>query len=215
MNDRPVSDRWMMDGHKLAYHPDAVARWRAGEGITPLYLEISPSGGCNHGCVFCALDYLEYTPRFIDTALLTARLSEMGRLGVRSVMYGGEGEPLLHRDIGAIMARTRQSGIDAALVTNGVLLTEKTAAGIVPHADWIRVSLNAGTAATYSALHRAPAGDFDAVIANLRRTAGLIASTGARCTLGVQAILLPENSGEMETLASLAREAGADYLVIK
>lgn len=210
-----MSDSYLIDGHKLTYHPREVARWMRGEDVFPLYVEISPAGGCNHRCVFCALDYLGYAPRFLDTAVLRERLSEMGRLGVRSVLFGGEGEPLLHKDLVELAVHAKGSGIDVALTTNGVLLSEPVAAGLVPVASWIKVSLNAGDAATYAALHRTRESDFELVLANIARTASLVASTGAGCAVGVQAILLPENAGGMETLAARARDAGADYLVVK
>ena len=39
---------------------------------------------------FCALDFMTYQKRYLDTVLLIDRLSEMGRLGLKSIMYGGE-----------------------------------------------------------------------------------------------------------------------------
>lgn len=210
-----MSDDLRIDSHKLLFHPHEVSRWLQGEEIFPLYVEISPSGACNHRCIFCALDYLEYTPRFLDTALLCERISEMGRLGIKSIMFGGEGEPLLHRNIAEIIRTTKHSGIDAALTTNGTLLTEQIAEQIVTDTSWIKVSVNAGSASTYAALHRTQEQDFSRVMNNLATTASTITRLGASCTLGIQAILLPENVGEMEQLAIQARDTGASYLVIK
>ena len=210
-----MSKDMRIDSHKLLYHPREVAKWLAGEEIFPLYVEISPAGSCNHRCVFCALDYMKYTPRFLDTAMLKERIAEMGRLGVKSVMYGGEGEPLLHRDIAELIVHTKQSGIDVAVTTNGVLLTEQMAEKIVASTSWIKVSLNAGTPDTYAAVHRTRVEDFRLVLDNIAAASRTISSQGADCTLGVQAILLPENAAEMEQLAALARDAGASYLVIK
>lgn len=208
-------DPYLIDGHKLMFHPREVSRWAKGEDVFPLYVELSPAGGCNHRCVFCALDYLGYAPRFLDTGMLKERLSEMGGLGVKSVLFGGEGEPLLHRDIVALAGHAKASGIDVALTTNGVLLSEDVAAGLVPVTSWIKVSLDAGDATTYAALHGTRESDFERVLGNVQRTAALIASQGASCALGVQAILLPENAAGLETLAARARDAGADYLVVK
>ena len=92
-------DKYRIDSHKLIYHVDRVNDWLGGENIYPLYLEISPIGACNHRCIYCALDFMEYQPRFLNRNTLKDRLSEMGSLGIKSIMYAGEGEPFLHKDI--------------------------------------------------------------------------------------------------------------------
>ncbi len=208
-------DKYRIDGHKLMYHVDRLDAWRQGQDIYPIYLEISPAGGCNHRCTFCALDFMAYQGRFLDTQILKDRLGEMAQLGVKSVMYAGEGEPLLHRDIGEIVQHTKQAGIDVAVTTNGVMLDEERAAAILPHVQWCKVSINAGTAAVYSKIHRSKESDFEKVICNMRRAAKMKEAVGSDCCLGMQMVLLPENYNECPTLAQLAREVGMSYLVIK
>lgn len=210
-----MTDRFGIDSHKLMHHLPRVADWLAGRLVYPISMEISPSGACNHRCLFCAVDYLQYRPRFIDSALLRARLTELAGLGLKSVMYAGEGEPLLHRDIGEIIRHTRSVGIDAALVTNGVLLREALAREILGSLTWIKVSCNAGTAATYAAVHRTRAEDFERLLDNLETAVRLRREGGHRCTIGIQILLLPENAGELVTLGERARAIGLDYLVVK
>ena len=203
------------DSHKLIFHPQRVTQWLSGENSYPLYAEISPSGACNHRCTFCALDYLEYKPRFLNTGVLKERLSELGELGLKSVMYGGEGEPLLHRDMAAIIRHTKASGIDTAITTNGVLLTKQFCEETLGSTSWIKISLNAGTAATYAAIHRTQESDFETVLKNLGRAVQQRQAQGDHCTIGAQLLLLPENAGEVELLAERLRDFGLDYLVIK
>lgn len=210
-----ASDEFRIDSHKLIFHPREIARWLEGEEVYPLYVEISPSGACNHRCTFCALDYMEYKPRFLKAGILIERLAEMGSLGIKSIMYGGEGEPLLHREIGEIVVSTKEAGIDAALTTNGVLLSRKLSESILPHMAWIKVSVNAGTAKTYAGIHRTSATDFERVFRNLEDAVHVREETGSKCTIGGQALLLPENSGEMEILAGRLKDTGVDYLVVK
>ncbi|MDF1552808.1 MAG: radical SAM protein [Deferrisomatales bacterium] len=204
-----------MDSHKLLFHPQRVARWLEGEDIFPLYMEISPSGACNHRCRFCAQDYLGYRPAFLDGERVAGLLAELGQLGLRSVMYAGEGEPLLHRGLAEIVEATTAAGIDAALTTNGVLLSPALSERLVGGLSWLRVSLNAGTAETYAAVHGTRPEDFERVLENLARAVQERDRQGSACTLGAQLILLPENAGEVEGLALRLRDLGADYLAVK
>jgi radical SAM protein with 4Fe4S-binding SPASM domain len=178
-------------------------------------MEVSPAGLCNHRCLFCAKDYIGYPARFLPTALLLERLAEFGLLGVRSIMYGGEGEPLLHPDIGQIVEQTSNAGIDAAISTNGVFLDRVLAFRILPHLTWLKVSINAGTPTGYAGIHQTVEEDFHTVLENLSVASALIKENGLACTLGAQAILLPENAAELEELAVRIRNAGLSYLVIK
>jgi MoaA/NifB/PqqE/SkfB family radical SAM enzyme len=204
-----------IDTHKLMLHPRRVACWLDGEDVFPIYAEISPSGACNHRCRFCALDYLDYRPRFLDAAVLAERLRELGCLGLRSAMFAGEGEPLLHREIAWIVAVTMEAGIDTALTTNAVLLSRDLARELLPRLTWLRVSLNAGTAGTYAALHRTKPEDFRRTLDNLAAAVEERDRLGAACTLGAQLLLLPENADEVAVLARELERAGADYLIVK
>jgi len=209
------ADNYRIDSHKLIYHPHRVAQWLDGKVIYPLYLEISPAGACNHRCTFCALDYTGYQPRFLDSDTLITLVKELGPLGVGSIMYAGEGEPLLHPDIATIVSQTRSAGIDVAITTNGVKLVPRLAEQILPHMSWIKVSIDAGTAEHYASIHGAAPDDFRKVFSNLEAAAKLISDNGWSCALGTQALLLPENADGLETLAARVKDSGAQYLVIK
>lgn len=210
-----MADEYRIDSHKLMLHPGRVARWLAGENIYPIYMEISPSGACNHRCTFCALDYMEYRPRFLQTSLLKERLSELGSLGLKSIMMGGEGEPLLHRDMAEIILHAKGSGIDVAMTTNGVLLTKEFAREALQSISWIKVSINAGTPESYGRIHRTKQDDFERVLANLATAVQVGRELGAECVIGAQMILLPENAAEVQELVAYCRAAGLRYLVIK
>lgn len=210
-----TTDEFRIDSHKLIFHPRRVSQWLASELIYPVYMEVSPSGACNHRCTFCALDYAGYRPRFISTDIFIGRLAELGRLGIKSIMYGGEGEPLLHKDIAEIIKCTKSSGIDAAITTNGTLLTGELFRQIAESVSWIKVSIDAGTPETYAKLHGTKADDFNRVMDNLSTVVNIVRATGSACTLGAQLILLPENVNEVEILARRVKDIGLKYLVVK
>lgn len=217
-----MSDKFGIDSHKLHYHPDRVQQWRAGDdewekakSVYPVYVEFSPAGACNHRCTFCAVDYIGYKTRFLDAGLLKERLAEMAVLGVRSVMFAGEGEPLLHKSLAGVVVAAKKSGIDCSITTNAVALTPKVLDEALGSLSWIKASINAGTPATYARVHRAKAEDFELAFANMARAARLKRELGHKAALGAQMVLLPENQGEAEAFARRAKDAGLDYAVIK
>lgn len=210
-----AEDRFLIDSHKLMYHPLRVSRWLRGENIFPLYMELSVSRACNHRCVFCAVDYLGYDSEKIQMKGLESFIAEAARRGVKSMMLAGAGEPLLHDDINDIVCMIRQAGIDVAMTTNGVLFTEDRANACLPHMDWIRFSVNAGTAKGYADVHSAKEIDFDAVLNNIQTAVRVRNDKGFACTIGVQLVLLPQNKGDLICLAERLRSIGVDYFSIK
>lgn len=208
-------DQYRIDSHKLHLHPQRVAEWDASGDAYPIYMEVSPVGACNHRCTFCGVDFMGYQNRRLELAVFERLLPELGKLGLKSIMFAGEGEPLLHPDIAAITAATKTAGIDVSFTTNATLLKPALAEKLLPLTSWIKTSINAGTAATYAKIHRTKEADFDRVLANMSAAVDLKRRNGWRCTLGLQAVLLPENWDEMEILAQTARDIGLDYLVVK
>ncbi len=208
-------DDFKLDGHKLLYHVPRVNDWLEGKNTYPIYIEVSPSGACNHRCRFCGKDFMGYERRFLDWEVFRTRLEEMGRSGVKSIMHAGEGEPFMHPHLEDMVKHGKKCGIDQAVNTNGVLMNPERAEQILPCAEWIRLSVDAGTPETYANLHGTKPADFDKMMDNLTEAAKMKKAKGWRCTLGVQLLLLPENRAEAILLAEQARKAGADYLVIK
>lgn len=208
-------DEFRIDSHKLMFHVGRVNDWLNGALVYPIYMEISPVGSCNHRCTYCALDFMEYRPRRLDKDLLNKRLDEMSALGLRSVMYAGEGEPLLHRGIGEIINHTKKAGMDVAVTSNGVLFGGKLMEACLPSITWIKISINAGTKETYARVHGCGEEDFSTVLRNVSAAVKRREAEGLPTAIGMQMILLPENAHEALLLAKTAKEIGADYLVIK
>lgn len=210
-----MKDYYRIDSHKLMYHVERVEKWLRGEMVPPVYIEIAPAGGCNHRCVFCALDYLKYKPHFLDTKVLKARLKEAAECGVKSIMYAGEGEPLLHKDICEIINYTKASGMDVAITTNGVLWDKERLRSSLKSLSWMRVSLNAGTKEGYKRVHRTNARDFERVLENIKTAVRLKKNAHLTCAIGVQFLLIPQNYKEVTKLTRVLKDIGVDYLTVK
>lgn len=215
-------DKYRIDGHKLMFHPERVAQWKTGHNnwelakkIYPVYVEISPTGICNHRCCFCALDYIGYKNRRLDPEILKIRITEMAEHGVKSIMFAGEGEPVLYKELPKVLDHCSSVNIDTSLTTNMVLFTEKNTESFIRNCKWIKVSINAGTPEIYAKIHGTKEKDFNKVIDNMSLAVSIKKDKGYSCTLGAQMLLLPDNFDTAVELAGKISDAGFDYLVIK
>lgn len=212
-------DKFKIDGEKIFYHKDRIEEWLEGsKKVYPIYMEVTPFGGCNHKCKFCAVDYLGYKTESLDEHILGERLSEMGELGIRSIMYAGEGEPLLHKGLSRIISNTKNSGIDVSITTNATPLTEKFVEESIVNVTWIKASIDAGKAETYAKVHGTREEAFEFVWRNLENAIKIrqkYSLNPVEHTFGAQMLLLPENADEAIIFAKRAKDIGLDYAVIK
>lgn len=204
-----------MDSHKLIYHPERVARWLKGERIYPIEMEVGLSGACNHRCIFCAVDYMEYKPNLLSANAYLSNLKLMGEKGLKSIIYAGEGEPLTHPEAPEIFNRTKEYGMDAAMSTNGVLFTREKAEACMKSLSWIRFSIAGATDETYEKIHQCRKGDLQRALEHMADAAEIKKKDHLSTTLGAQLLLLPENKDEVVQLAQVIRELGFDYFTVK
>ncbi|MCL5238001.1 MAG: radical SAM protein [Nitrospirae bacterium] len=210
-----MTDNYSIDGHKLIWHLDRVHAWQVQRVIPPIYVEISPVSFCNHRCVFCGVDFAMQKKQQLDTGILCERLKEMGSLGVKSIMYAGEGEPLLHKDLPRIISVTKKSGIDVAITTNGSLGNSQIWTEILPYLAWIKFSVDAGTAAVYSKVHKVAANFFDKTLYSIKQAVHIKNEKKLDVTIGVQFLIIEENITDIRNALELFSSFGIDYFVLK
>jgi len=204
-----------LDGHKLMYHPERISEFLLNKDCFPLYMEISPVGSCNHRCIFCAYDYIGHPNRKLDTDKMIAFIDQVAQSGLKSLLVAGEGEPLLHPDIGTFITHAKAAGIDVGMFTNGELLDGDLAAEILPSLTFIRFSFNGGNAENYAAIHKVKPKSFNRVLDNIRNAAEMKRREGLSVDIGAQFVLLPENVRHLSEAVSALRDAGVEYLAAK
>ena len=122
-------DKYVMDGCKLAYHPDRVSQWSRGERIVPIHIDVGMSKGCNIRCEYCfgvlqGNFYKRGADTYFERHALLRYIRDAGELGVRSMGFIGEGEPTLNPNLADAIFTAKRSGIDPSLGTNGILFPQ-------------------------------------------------------------------------------------------
>jgi len=215
---------------KAAWHQASLDAMREGRVVIPRQVQLILSDLCNHDCSFCAYRISEgfsseqfgedtgkgftMNPnRRIPTEKALEIVSDLVSVGVPAVQFTGGGEPTVHPDHLAIFAAALDAGLEVALVSNGSNL--KTGwRDVLPRMAWVRISLDAGSAATYSCIRRVPQTSFARTLRNLESLTSAIRAQATDCLLGCSYIVTNENWTEISEAAHLAKEAGSKYLRI-
>lgn len=226
----------VIDGHKIHLHPQKSAVWRELGDCYPIHIEIGVTSRCNQRCVFCALDFIDHKGIDIDKKVMLKSLEEMANPkiplkitfkygektqtyydGVRSVMFGGEGEPTLHKDIGLFVQKAKESGLDVALTTNGVGFDKKLQEQCLPYLSWIKFSIDAGNPKTYNKVHRVPEKNFEKLMKNISNSVDLKRKNNLDVVIGTQFLMIPQNSNKEEAQGIINKlsQINPDYLSIK
>lgn len=214
-----MTDSYLMDGHKLLWHLDRVSEWQRGERIAPLHIDVGLSKGCNIRCAYCfgAMQgnrFTEGTSGYFPRGPLMAYLRDAGGAGVRSMAFIGEAEPLVNPHAWEAIVCGKQSGIDIALGTNGILWNRGTEGDkALEHLSWLRFNISAASAEAYRRIHGSD--DFQLALDNIRHCVARKRTGNLEVTIGLQMVLIPENADQVVPLARLGRDLGVDYLVIK
>lgn len=103
----------------------------------PLLVGWALTNRCFSKCIYCNSDNV--ISKELDTKKILHIIDGLKRMGTKAIAYTG-GEPLIREDIAQIIKYTKNKGIHAMLITNGLLLGEKSR--IIKWIDLITVSLD-------------------------------------------------------------------------
>lgn len=209
--------KFSLDSHKLRYHLDRVVEFKNNLDCAPIYMEVSPCGACNHRCVFCAYDYIKYPNRKLNIDKFKEFTTQIAKAGLKSMLFAGEGEPLLHPQIDEMISHAKFNGIDCGMFSNGALLKPELAKKILPNLTFLRFSFNAGNKETYDKIHTShkSSSDFDKVVSNIKSANQIRKNEGLSVDLGSQFVLLKESVNSLFDAIIAMRDAGVDYISIK
>jgi MoaA/NifB/PqqE/SkfB family radical SAM enzyme len=174
--------------------------------VGPLVVHLEIIGACNLACSHCFAGELPRNQNPLSLGEMADLFGELNRLGTFRVALTG-GEPLLRKDLLDILDAALAAGLQPALTTNAMLLTEPLARELGRRSGVrLNVSLEGPNAAVNDAVRGA--GTFDVVIQRL----GLF-RRHASFTLGFT--LLASNTHLVRECVDLASQVGAQAVVFR
>lgn len=196
----------------LAYAERSLLPIVRGEEPMPVEWVVYPSNHCNHLCVWCMFrqngEQFGDNRKILLRELLLRFVQDAARLGGSVIQFEGGGEPLINKHTLEALQLANSLGIKTAMSTNGRLLTPEIAASV----DYLRVSLNAGTAEQHHKTNHAGEGqgDWDIIIDNIRASV-----PHKRQDIGLAFVVDADNYRDIVPFCRLAADLGVDFVHIR
>lgn len=176
------------------------------------YFEVA--NRCNSKCATCPLTFSPHEQArqlsIDEFRQLVAQLPDL-----RRAVLQGIGEPLLNRDLAAMIAHLKDRGVYVVFNTNAALLTRRKQVELIQsRLDELRVSLDSSTPETYLKIRGIPA--FERVVDNVAdmvRTRAALGSRTPRISFWMTG--MRDNLDELPDLISLAGRLGVDEVYLQ
>jgi radical SAM protein with 4Fe4S-binding SPASM domain len=133
-----VADLGLLPGTKIRLEktPAGAALRRAATHLAKVYVE--PTSRCNLTCEICIRNSWTESQGEMKAGTFTRLLDGLKSFQHRStIVFGGFGEPLLHRNIVEMISQAKDVASRVEVITNGLLLTEEMVR------DFVRIGLDA------------------------------------------------------------------------
>ncbi len=216
---------------KIFHHQDKIAQMKRGEQPNPICIQLMLCDHCNMACSFCSFRMPGY-----DSNQLFGETSENGvvnnnpyriipynkcleivddavEMGVKAFHLTGSGEPTVHPQHKQVMEYILSKGLDLAVVTNGLILREGVEE-IYSKCKWVRISVDAGNADTYSKMRVVSKQSFDKTLSNIRKIVETIKRNNSDTIVGVGFVTTAENYREIYEATKLIKSLGVNNIRI-
>jgi MoaA/NifB/PqqE/SkfB family radical SAM enzyme len=181
------------------------------------FLGVDLTGVCNikPACVYCPWDELKAAEgKFVHKPFNMDTLEEYGPFysNAQTLVNCGIGEPLLTKNLEALLREFEVSGKQLDIATNGQLLNDKNIDLLVGKKMTISISLDAATAKTYSYLRN---DKFDQIIPGVRKLVQKKGGIGAQPLIYLCFMPMKANLHELEKIVELCADLGVDGLSLR
>ena len=194
---------------KILWHTDNLKEWLDGKEVYPITIEIDPTNACNEKCTWCCWKDHRKTKETMSEELLEKIVRNLGKVGVKGIIWTGGGEPLLNKYTVKNMVLSKELGINNGMFTNGILLAPEKIPYIIDSCDWVRISLGAATPKTFKKCHGTE--DFYKIKKNIEEFVRVKKERKSDLSVGLSMMVDFGNYHELYLEAVMAKELGVDY----
>lgn len=197
---------------QVVLHENKIEIYPNIHSLSKLYIE--PTSRCNLNCVTCIRNTWDEPLGSMSLAVFDALVEQMKEFKtLRTVMFGGFGEPTFHQDILYMIAKIKSLGLTVEMVTNGTLLNEEMTEGLIRSGlDTLWVSFDGSSADSFEDIRSGA--NFDSVVQNLVHLKKVDKNSSRKIKVGISYVVMKRNINELKNLKALAKKVGAQMISV-
>ena len=181
----------------------------------PVSVVIHPTNACNAKCPMCRYADLRETSETIPLDVLKRTISELGKMGTKSIIFSGGGEPTIYQGLTELIELCASYGIKTGLVTNLIRISPKLMDAMVDNMSWVRVSINASSAEAYKIVQGMDPIVWPKLLENIKKMVDERNKKGTKLAIGGSFIVQKGNYKESGDFLDLCTDLGVDYAIYR
>lgn len=181
--------------------------------LTKIYIE--PSSRCNLDCRTCIRNVWNAPDELMAEATFDRIMADLPAFSPPpTLFFGGLGEPLIHPGLVDWVGRAKAAGARVELITNGTMLTEGIARGLIEAGlDLLWVSLDGATSESYADVRLGAS--LPKVLANLQRFDKLRPNRHQPTPeIGLAFVAMKRNIADLPAVMQIGKQVGATRLSV-
>jgi radical SAM protein with 4Fe4S-binding SPASM domain len=195
---------------------DDIKKLKSGEMIYPSFADFHTSNVCNQYCVGCAYDGV------LGTQMMTREthfriVDELLAIGVTAFDFAGGGEPSILPYLPELMRHIRIRSGYCAMITNGLVLTNRLQDALLECGTYVRFSLEASCETDYAKYKRVSSAHWKIVLNNIHTLQRKREDIGASLEISIKFAVGKSLRGYDHYMRclDLGRKIGASRITIK
>jgi MoaA/NifB/PqqE/SkfB family radical SAM enzyme len=198
---------------RLELEKDNLRLHRPVTHLAKLYAE--PTNRCNIECRTCMRQGWDTELGKMSDETFERILGSVAKISPRpTVFFGGIGEPLFHPGTIDMVGRAKATGATVELITNGILLNEERARGLIAAGlDTLWVSIDGASPESYADVRLGA--ELPTVLENMKRFRKLRPPAHRpKPVIGIAFVAMKRNLDDLPKVLALGRSLGAKLFMV-
>ena len=239
-NNGDAGQLGLLPGTEWTLEPTAagITLRRVHDNLLKVYIEVT--NACNLNCRTCVRNVWDEPEGFMSEGTFDRFIEQLGGLGevspsvgsethptpgdhesqrrvdssVRTVHFGGYGEPMAHPHIFEMLRRVKALGLRTEMISNGTLLDEARCDELVDNGlDLLMISMDGARELTYDGIRQGA--ELRSVLENLKGLSRAWKRAGKlKPELGLSFVVMKDNLDELLALKRVALRLGASRIMV-